>query len=128
MVGMSHYSRSAKRRFGPPIARTARATKSSRAYIPSPENQVEIAYISKRGRREINTTGEPGHFLIQEVNAASGGGSYWSTVEEARDETYAIERATGLAMTERRSMRVARYTRPKQDGGPKQGRYSVPHT
>ena len=88
-----------------------KTAKINRSHVTSSANEVEVAYFTKRGRSELNLTGLGKKFYIQEVRA-SPSGSYWDTVETAGNETYAVQRAESLALTEGRSMRVARYQRP----------------
>ncbi|MCU6481319.1 hypothetical protein [Arthrobacter sp. A2-55] len=81
--------------------------KIARARVSSSDGEVEVAYFTKRGRSELNLTGVGTRFYIQEVRA-SRDGSYWDTVEVAGNEEYAVRRAESLALTEGRSIRVAR--------------------
>lgn len=79
----------------------------NRAHVSSASNQVEVAYFTKRGRSELNLTGLGKKFYIQVVSA-SPSGSYWDTVEVAGNETYAVQRAESMALTDGCSVRVAR--------------------
>lgn len=81
--------------------------KIARANVSASDGEVEVAYFTKRGRSELNLTGVGKRFYIQEVRGSSYG-SYWETVEVAGNEEYAVRRAECLALTEGRSMRVAR--------------------
>lgn len=90
---------------------TTKKPRSPRVHVYSPPDVIELMWISKRGRTEINVgaLGALGNhrYLIQRV-AASSRGSYWNTVEVCASEQYAFDRARSLSMTERRSYRVSR--------------------
>lgn len=82
-----------------------------RARVHASPDETEVAYISMRGRRTVKPTGKDGRFVIQRVKASTGG-SYWSVVETCVSETYAIDRATSLALTNHHSYRVALVGKP----------------
>lgn len=92
-------------------ARTPARRRSPRSNVKGDPRNIELLWVSKRGAKQVNqpALNAPGvrRFYIEIVRAAPGG-SYWSTEEVAGDEQYAFHRATSLALTEGRSVRVSR--------------------
>lgn len=89
-----------------------RKRRSPRTYVRNIPDTIELVWISKRGRTEVNEAAlnAPGkhRYYISCVRATPYGPSYWSQQEIAADEEYAIARATSLALTKRRSFQVSR--------------------
>lgn len=90
----------------------AYAQRSTRLNIKSDPRHIELIWISRNGSVDTNAealvaSSAASRFFIQRVRA-NGSQSYWATEEIAASQQYAIDRATSLGLTHKKSYRVSR--------------------